>query len=449
MTKKDGMQKTMDYEVENYRKKSGCGREEDTAAIQAAIDDCTKTGGRVLTREGRKYRIGTIVLKSDVELVIGAGTVLEASGDIGDYLPVAGEDEEEDSAGNWPGRPHHAAILAKGEKNIRICGTGCLDGVSDRFVTVKNRYHCTGNVYPRPVMIYVEDCRNVFFDGFTIRNAPFWTLHPAGCQNVVIDGITIHNRLDMANSDGIDPDHCKDMIIRNCDIQSADDCICLKNTIANRKYGSCENIQVENCDLISTSAGFKIGTEGMDDFRNVTVKNCRIKKSNRGISIQIRDRGNVEDVRFENIEIETRRFYDGWWGRSEPVCITSMDRSDRIQAGTVRNISFRNIRCTAENGILIYGERAGSISDILFENVSLSLKAARRWSAGTYDLRPCREDGLIQKNNSAIFNHLGENIVMRNSELHMPAVQAPGLGEFTQEEGGTLRLEQVICKRDL
>ncbi|MFR3754579.1 MAG: hypothetical protein ACLTW9_24065 [Enterocloster sp.] len=43
------------------------------------------------------------------------------------------------------------------------------------------------------------------------------------------------------------------------------------------------------CTLTSTSAAFKIGTEGTGDFENVVVDNCIISDSNCGISIQIRD----------------------------------------------------------------------------------------------------------------------------------------------------------------
>ena len=39
----------------------------------------------------------------------------------------------------------------------------------------------------------------------------------------LIDGIHIFNNLKMANCDGIDPDHCKNLIIRNTYIEAADD----------------------------------------------------------------------------------------------------------------------------------------------------------------------------------------------------------------------------------
>jgi len=66
----------------------------------------------------------------------------------------------------------------------------------------------------------------------------------------------------MANSDGIDPDHCKNVRISNCHIECGDDCIVLKNSGDYKKYGDCENITIKGCTLISTSAALIFGTEG-------------------------------------------------------------------------------------------------------------------------------------------------------------------------------------------
>ncbi|MFQ9702025.1 MAG: glycosyl hydrolase family 28 protein [Enterocloster clostridioformis] len=63
-----------------------------------------------------------------------------------------------------------------------------------------------------------------------MRNAPFWTLHPAGCDDVLISGLRILNDLNVANSDGIDPDHSTNVRIIGCHVTCADDCICLKSS---------------------------------------------------------------------------------------------------------------------------------------------------------------------------------------------------------------------------
>lgn len=39
----------------------------------------------------------------------------------------------------------------------------------------------------------------------TLRNSPFWTVHPYDCTNVTIHGVTILAPLDAPNTDGVDP----------------------------------------------------------------------------------------------------------------------------------------------------------------------------------------------------------------------------------------------------
>ena len=219
---------------------------------------------------------------------------------------------------------------------------------------------------------------------------------------MLISRIRILNDLDVANSDGIDPDHCDNVRIEGCHIECADDCICLKASNGNAEYGPCENIVISGCTLISTSAAVKIGTEGVGNFRNVLVDNCIISRSNRGLSIQIRDGGNVENVSFSNIVIETRRFCPDWWGTAEPIVITAFDRDENTKAGHIKNIRFFNINCVGENGILVYGTEENPIENIYFENVNVTLSKSTKWEAGCYDLRPGIGREVEEKKNSAV-----------------------------------------------
>jgi hypothetical protein len=177
----------------------------------------------------------------------------------------------------------------------------------------------------------------------------------------------------------------------------------LKNTQPFAQYGPTENVTVTNCTLISTSAAIKIGTESVDDFRNLVFTNCVIRNSNRGLSIHLRDGGNVENVIFSNMTVETRHFHEGWWGASEPIYVTAVPRSAGSRSGptmsddvsmdagvgTIRNVLFSNILCRSENGIFIMGETPECVSDIRFENVRLELRKTSRWPGDRYDLRPC------------------------------------------------------------
>ena len=87
-------------------------------------------------------------------------------------------------------------------------------------------------------------------------------------------------------TDGIDPDCSKNIIIRNCYIESADDCIVFKSTKYASKYGDNSNIQVSNCELKSTSAAIKFGTETIGKINNITINDVIIKDTNRGIAFK-------------------------------------------------------------------------------------------------------------------------------------------------------------------
>ena len=71
-----------------------------TKAIQAAIDDCTKTGGQVLVPSGR-FLSGSLHLKSDVDLLLEQGAVLISSLEQEDMIDFAREYEDDNADVGW------------------------------------------------------------------------------------------------------------------------------------------------------------------------------------------------------------------------------------------------------------------------------------------------------------------------------------------------------------
>ncbi len=401
------------YDVATYGA-IGDGKNNDSKAIQSAIDDCTANGGgRVVLESGKTYYSDSIQIKKNVELHLQKGAVLRATSDIDGYIRPCKmiNDPKTALVGNpVTGKPSFVFVYGYEADNCSITGEGTIDGNCYAFVKRKDRYYVTGDFYPRPTTIYIEKSNNISFRDITVTNAPFWTLHPAGCDDVLISHIRILNPLDVANSDGIDPDHCSNVRIIGCHIVCADDCICLKTTKGNAEYGPCENIVISDCTLTSTSAAVKIGTEGVGDFRNVVVSNCMISKSNRGLSIQIRDSGNVENVTFRDCTVETRRFCSDWWGTAEPITITCFRRDENTVAGHIRNIRYYNITTKGENGVLIYSSPENPVENVVFENCNIHLEKTSKWDCGLYDLRPCIDHGIEESDNSAFFIRNAKNV---------------------------------------
>lgn len=417
----------------------GDGTHNDTAAIQVAVDACNENGGgRVLLESGHTYRCGTLVLKSYVELHLEMGAVLKASDHLEDFSLLTGGAVSitEVTAPTYlnceySGGPTLFFLYAKDCEYLSITGFGKIDGNQEIFCGKITPWHIEGSFYPRVPMLFLEHVTHLTLHQVTLTNSGFWTTHLVGCEDVLIDGIRILNDLRLTNCDGIDPDHCKNVRIANCHIESADDCIVFKNTEHAEKYGACENIVVSNCTLTSTSAAVKFGTESESPFRNISVQNCVISRSNRGISMQLRDKGCMENITFSNLNIDTRQFSpDHWWGKAEPIAITAVRRKEETQIGYIKNVSFENINCIGENGILLYGEPEKNISNVSFRNISVKLEKRTDWPKGLRDLRPCIGSGVTEGTVHGFSAHNVEDLTVENFRLTVD----DSMKEYVKEE---------------
>lgn len=189
------------FDVRSFGAK-GDGRTLDTAAIQRTIDAAAKVGGRVVLSGGRRYLTGPLTLAGGIDFHIERGATLLVSTDPADYAdPLAG------------------VLAAKSAHGLTLSGAGTVDGRSPDFM---ERYDPVGEWWIpkpfRPRLVVLEDCADLVIRDLTFARAPHWTVHLVGCRRVLIDGLTIANQLDVPNCDGIDPDHCQDVEIRNCHI---------------------------------------------------------------------------------------------------------------------------------------------------------------------------------------------------------------------------------------
>ena len=373
----------------------GDGATLDTAAIQQTIDAAANDGGQVLIPRKKTFLVSTLNLKGGIDFHL-AGTLLISTNQ-GDY---SGD----------------GVIMASNAPNLKISGSGKILGQSLSFMT---GYEATNEWWLfkewRPKMFVLTGCTNLTVRDLTFADAPFWGLHMLGCENVLVDNVTVKNRLDVPNDDGIDPDHCRNVEIKNCHLTCGDDAIVIKATRQTNDFGACANIHVHDCVIRTQDAGLKIGTETTSDIHHVWFERCKIISSSRGLCIQLRDEGEISKITFSDIKLVSRYHSDPWWGRGEAISFTAIPRTAATKLGKLHDVTVENVSGHAENSIRVNGTAASRIANVRFKNVAVKFGRWTDYPGGVYDNRPTKVLTPIEVHAADGFNlRFADNVSLEN-----------------------------------
>jgi len=262
----------------------------------------------------------------------------------------------------------------------------------------------------------------------SVIGSPNWCLHFAGCRYVSIRGLFVRNSLLVPNADCIDIANSSYVAISDCYLEAGDDGIAITPCADGYHLAPSQYINVTNCTIISRSAAIRVGY-GIHPVRNCTFSNLHIYDSNRALGVFIRNGQTIENITFSNITIETR-LHSGWWGAAEPIHISAIPGyTNDNSLGEIRNVRFLNITARAENGILLYGadhpDGQRHIRDILFENVSLSVKRSplEERFGGNIDLRPTNDPklGIFEHDLAPVYAKNVSGLTIRNSAFRVDA----------------------------
>lgn len=374
------------------------GIEDSAGAIQAAIDAAGAAGGGRVTVPQGVFLSGSLFLKSHVELHLEAGARLVCSLDekhIKSFPTRAGGEGLDGWSGGF-------FIGTAGAEDVTISGSGVIDGQGTKVFFERDedggfRECPKAAAVFRPRLLMFEDVQNLTVRGVTLRDAAFWTFHMAGCRRVLVDGIRIINDERGVNNDGIDPDSCRDVIIRGCLIQTGDDAIVVKSTAAmSARYGACENIIISDCILRSHCTAFKIGSETCGAIRNIMLSNC-VLEGTRTVGIWMRDGGTIENITAHHVTGAARRYADcdaahggrGWWGKGEALFVSATPRTaEKPFPGAIRNISFDHMTLTAESSIFIAGEGNAPICGVRLSDIKVTFRKTGTQPGGLFDEQP-------------------------------------------------------------
>lgn len=362
------------YDIKNFGAK-GDGRSLDTKSIQSAIDKAYKDGGGIVDIPSGTYRIGTLILKNNINLHFFPGAILLGSADIRDYLTI--NQKYESRTKNLYGK--YFMLFAEDAKNISLTGKGIIDG---------NGLHNFQVVRPqneRPFTARFVNCENVLVRDVGFIEAANWTLHLLGCKDVTIDNIFItHHRKE--NRDGLDIDCCQGVAVSNCRFSTGDDAIVFKST----NDSMCQDIAITNCTISSGASAIKTGTESNGGFKNITVSNCIIKNipMHAGIELMTVDGGCMQNILLENIVMENvaTPIFIRLGIRARPFKKEQyVKRINAVSDITLNNINILNATLPSS----IMGLRNNKIKNITISNFTVHYGATQLATA--YNKVPLKE----------------------------------------------------------
>jgi polygalacturonase len=420
-------------------------------AIQGAIDEVSAAGGGRVTIPAGTFLSGSLQIKSGVELHLAEGAVLLASSNYSDYLPEHSIPNITDGLVVEYVLPQRAFISGYQAHDCSITGTGVISGNADNFIAERGQYihSMRGPVggksqyLERPFTIFIIESDGLKLIDFTIKDPAFWALRITGCDHSTIERIKILTDLMVPNADGIDIDRCSHVLIKDCTLITADDCISLKSCAGTAQYGDVSHITISNCFMKTTSGAITLGTESVGDINNVLVENCTVEDSHRGFAVRAREGGTISDCVFRNSTLKTRAFSPMWWGHGEALHVTAFAWNDpgkigdgnpeRALEGYVKNIRFEDLLIDTEAGILNWGARPGLIEDVSYSRVKVRIGQRSKWDH-RIDLRPNDIQNFVERPHSAIEAVNCTNVTFTECEIIWDKVSRDKYGELVEAE---------------
>ena len=368
----------------------GDGVSNDTLPLQTAIMSCPKDG-RVFVPAG-KYLVTSLFLKSDMtlELAKGAEILGDTKRENFGILPgvIENEKDEEYYLGTWEGNPldsFSSIITGINVENVKILGEGTINGQATKENWWSNPKVRRGAWRPRS--IFLNSCKDVVLEGITIKNSPSWTVHPFFCENLRFINLKIENPADSPNTDGIDPESCKNVEYLGIDFSVGDDCIAIKSGklyLGEKLKTPSENFLIKHCHMKYGHGGVVIGSEMSGGVKNILIEKCVFYKTDKGIRVKTRrgrgETGIVDGITVKDVYMDAVKVpfvFNSFYfcdpdGKTEYVYSKEKLPVDK---GTpqIKNLIFEDIECenTEVCAGFLYGLPEKPIQNVKFKNVSI------------------------------------------------------------------------------
>ena len=247
------------------------GKSLSTEAIQSAIDNAPNDA--TVTIPAGHYLSGSIFIKSGITLFLEAGALLQASANPDDFEPL-----------------QNAFIVIENAKDVLLTGRGTIDG-SGAFL--RNLTGKSGR------LLAIRDSRDVTVEGLILRNARAWHTHIIRSEHIAMRDVKVLNDRYVANTDGINPDSSRHVLIEDTLFYCGDDAVAVKSTNRGGKFEDVYDITIRNNIMLTWKSALKVGTEThAAEMKDILFENNQVIESDRGMALYARDGTHMHNIHF-------------------------------------------------------------------------------------------------------------------------------------------------------
>ena len=382
-----------------------------TATLQAAIDQLGDSEYIYIPKG--VFLTGALDVKSNVEIYLDEGSVLQGTEHRENYLPKILSRFEGTE------RQCYRSLLNLGVldhnnygytcENVILRGKGAVFGGgrplatdileyersqlrefmeqnADYVKTCENLDTIPGRARGR--LINMSNCKNIVMSGITMGYGPAWNIHFVYSKDIVTYGCTICSNemrdekddviLERVwNGDGWDPDSSEDCVVFNTTFRTGDDCIAIKsgkNPEGNTINRPTKNVYIFDC-VMEDGHSVSIGSEMSGGVENVQIWDSDLTDCYYGVQVKgTKKRGGyvkdlyVADSVIPSVFVRSVKYNDDGEGSPTPPVFSGYRFENLDIVGTLQNP-----RQKIKDYVYLCGfdEEGYHLTDVSFENIRI------------------------------------------------------------------------------
>lgn len=268
---------------------------------------------------------------------------------------------------DWNDENRRLWIVFDSVQNLKVKGGGVINGNGHVWWQNSCKINKTLPCIGAPTALVFVSCKHLRLRNLRIKDSQQFHISVKDSKEVKISKLSIHAPEKSPNTDGIHLDHARNVLIRDCEIRTGDDCISI--------WAGSKNVKVHKI-VCGPGHGISIGSLGKnnteDHVKNVMVDTVTLNGTTNGVRIKTWQggRGYAKHITFKNIDmryVKNPILIDQFYCDSKTPC---HEQHDAVE---VKHVLYKNIKGTSASNVSVKFNCSKTIPcrGIKLENIEL------------------------------------------------------------------------------